>query len=252
MGRVEGKVCLVTGAADGLGKATAEVLVREGAEVIITDVNAEVGQRTALELGERARFVRQDVRDEAGWESLAAMIDKTYGRLDVLVNNAGVLERADIETATLESWRFVMAVNVEGVFLGIKHCAPLLRRARTGSIVNLSSTATLQGYPGAPSYVAAKGAVSALTKAVAMHFIKKGDKVRCNAVLPHTASSPMQRAGMEAAFAGIPPEQRPKVDIGSPYAIANSVLFLASEDSAEINGWELTVDRGTRLVVGSL
>jgi 3(or 17)beta-hydroxysteroid dehydrogenase len=252
MGRVEGKVCIVTGAADGLGKAAAEVLAREGATVIITDVNEAVGRQTAQAIGERALFVRQDVRDEAGWQDLAAMVGDRFGRLDVLVNNAGVLQRADIETVTLESWRFVMSVNVDGTFLGIKHCAPLLRRAGAGSIVNMSSTAILQGYPGAPSYVASKGAVAALTKAVAMHFIKKGEKIRCNAVLPHNAESPMQRAGVEAAFAGVAPEDRPPIDVGSPYAIANAVLFLASEESAEINGWELTLDRGSRLVVGSI
>jgi len=252
MGRVEGKVCIVTGGADGLGKADAIVLAREGATVVITDLNEEVGRRTAEEIGERALFVRQDVRDEDGWRDLVAMVEQKFGRLDVLVNNAGVLQRADIETVTLESWRFVMSVNVEGTFLGIKHAAPALRRAGGGSIVNMSSTATLQGYPGAPSYVAAKGAISALTKSVAMHFMKKGEKIRCNAVLPHNAESPMQKAGVEAAFAGVKPEDRPKIDTGSPFAIANAVLFLASDESSDINGYELNMDRGSSLIVGSL
>jgi 3(or 17)beta-hydroxysteroid dehydrogenase len=252
MGRVEGKVCIVTGAADGLGKADAIVLAREGASVVITDINEEVGRRTAEEIGERALFVRQDVRDEDGWRELVAMVENRFGRLDVLVNNAGVLQRADIESATLESWRFVMGVNVEGCFLGIKHCAPALRRTGAGSIINMSSTAVLQGYPGAPSYVAAKGAISALTRAVAMHFMQKGEKIRCNAVLPHNAESPMQRAGVEERFAGVPLDQRPKIDVGSPFAIANAVLFLASDESSDINGWELNMDRGSSLIVGSL
>jgi 3(or 17)beta-hydroxysteroid dehydrogenase len=249
---MEGKVCIVTGAADGLGKADAVVLAREGAQVVITDVNEEVGQRTAAEIGERALFVRQDVRDEDGWKALVEMVEQKFGRLDVLVNNAGVLQRADIETATLESWRFVMSVNVEGTFLGIKHCAPALRRAGKGSIINLSSTATLQGYPGAPSYVASKGAVSALTRAVAMHFMQRNEKIRCNAILPHNHESPMHKAGVEERFAGVRPEDRPKLDVGSPFAVANAVLFLACDDSSDINGCELTLDRGARLIVGSL
>jgi 3(or 17)beta-hydroxysteroid dehydrogenase len=249
---MDGKVCIITGAADGLGKADAIVLAREGATVVLTDVNEETGRRTAEEIGERALFVRQDVRDEEGWKALVAMVEQRFGHLDVLVNNAGVLQRADIETATLESWRFVMSVNVEAVFLGIKHSAPALRRAGKGSIVNLSSTATLQGYPGAPSYVAAKGAISALTRAVAMHFMQRGENIRCNAVLPHNAASPMQRAGVEERFAGVKPEDRPKLDIGSPFAVANAVLFLASDESSDINGWELNLDRGSKLIVGSL
>ena len=252
MGRVEGKVCIVTGGADGLGKADAIVLACEGAQVIITDLNEEAGRRTAEEIGERALFVRQDVRDEDGWRDLVAMVEQKYGRLDVLVNNAGVLQRADIESCELESWRFVMSVNVEGTFLGVKHAAPAMRRAGAGSIINMSSTAVLQGYPNAPSYVAAKGAIYSLTKAVAMHFMRKGEKIRCNAVLPHNAESPMQRAGVEAAFAGVKPEDRPKIDVGSPFAIANAVLFLASDDSSDINGQALNMDRGASLIVGSL
>jgi 3(or 17)beta-hydroxysteroid dehydrogenase len=252
MGRVEGKVCIVTGAADGLGKADAIVLAREGATVVLTDVNEEVGRRTDEEIGEKAIFVRQDVRDEDGWRDLVAMVEQRFGRLDVLVNNAGVLQRADIETVTLESWRFVMSVNVEGTFLGIQHCAPAMRRTGAGSIINMSSTAVLQGYPNAPSYVAAKGAIYSLTKAVAMHFMKRGEKIRCNSILPHSHASPMQREGVEAAFAGVKPEDRPKLDIGSPFAIANAVLFLASDDSSDINGQALNMDRGSSLIVGSL
>ena len=252
MGRVEGKVCIVTGAADGLGKADAIVLAREGATVVLTDINEEVGRKTAEEIGEKAIFVRQDVRDEDGWRDLVAMVEQRFGRLDVLVNNAGVLQRADIETVTLESWRFVMSVNVEGTFLGIKYAAPAMRRAGSGSIINMSSTATLQGYPGAPSYVAAKGAISALTRSTAMHFMKKGEKIRCNAVLPHNADTPMHRAGVAENFANVPPEKRPKIDSGSPFAVANAVLFLASDESSDINGWELNMDRGSSLIVGSL
>jgi 3(or 17)beta-hydroxysteroid dehydrogenase len=252
MGRVEGKVCLVTGAADGLGKADAILLAREGAMVVLTDVKTDKGLKTAAEIGDRAVFVTQDVRDEDGWRDLVALIEDRFGRLDVLVNNAGVLERGDIETASLESWRFVMAVNVEGAFLGIKHAMPALRRAGGGSIINMSSTAILQGYPNAPSYVAAKGAIFALTKSVAMHAMKRGDAIRCNAVLPHNHASPMQKAGVEAAFAGVRPEDRPAQDVGSPFAVAQAVLFLASEDSSDINGSALNLDRGGSLIVGSL
>ena len=180
------------------------------------------------------------------------MTEERFGRLDVLVNNAGILLRADIEEVTLADWRRVMAVNVEGTFLGIKHAMPAVRRAGGGSIINVSSTAILHGYPGAPSYVASKGAVFSLTRAVAMHALRRGERIRCNSILPHNAESPMQKAGVEAAFAGVAPEDRPPLDIGSPFAVANAVLFLASDESSDLNGTTINLDRGGSLIVGTL
>jgi 3(or 17)beta-hydroxysteroid dehydrogenase len=250
--RLAGKVCIVTGAAMGLGQADAIVLAREGAIVILTDVDAEQGAATAAEIGERALFVHHDVRDEQAWIDLVALVLARFGRLDVLVNNAGVLKRAHIEEATLEDWRFVQSINVEGTFLGIKHSIPAMRASGGGSIINVSSTAAQQGFPNGPAYTASKGAVLALTRSVAIHCLNRGDRIRCNAILPHVAESPMVHASLEESFAGIPVEQRPKVAMGSPFAVANAVLFLASDESSDLNGTTLNLDRGTACIVGQM
>lgn len=248
--RLAGKVCVVTGGVAGLGKADAIVLAREGAIVIITDVDAAQGKATADEIGERALFIQHDVRDEQAWIDLIAMTMARFGRLDVLVNNAGVLKRANIEEATLEDWRFIQSVNVEGTFLGIKHCIPAMRASGGGSIINVSSTAAQQGFPNGAAYTASKGAVLALTRSVAVHCMNKGDLIRCNAILPHVAESPMVHATLDETFAGIPTDQRPKVVMGSPFAVANAVLFLASDESSDMNGTAINLDRGTACIVG--
>jgi 3(or 17)beta-hydroxysteroid dehydrogenase len=222
-----------------LGKADAIVLAREGGRVVLTDVNEE-GARTADEIGGEAMFVRQDVRDEEQWRSLVGTVMDRFGRLDVLVNNAGVIRVGDIETVTLEDWRFVNAVNVEGTFLGCKYAIPAMRAGGSGSIVNVSSTAAILGFAGAPAYTASKGAVQALTRAIAVHCMIKGDRIRCNAIYPHLAESPMSRAhGGTTALA-------------SPYGVANAVVFLASDESSDLNGTFLNLDRGTACLVGEL
>jgi 3(or 17)beta-hydroxysteroid dehydrogenase len=239
MGRIDGKVCIVTGAADGLGKADAAVLAREGGRVVLTDVNNE-GENTARAIGGEAMFVHHDVRDEDQWRSLIATVADRFGRLDVLVNNAGVIHVDDIETAGLESWRYVNAVNVEGTFLGCKHAIPAMRASGGGSIINVSSTAAILGFPAAPAYTASKGAVQALTRSIAVHCMTRGDRIRCNAIYPHLAESPMSRAhGGTTALA-------------SPFGVANAVLFLASDESSDLNGTFLNLDRGAACLVGEL
>jgi 3(or 17)beta-hydroxysteroid dehydrogenase len=239
MGRIDGKVCIVTGAADGLGKADAIVLAREGGRVALTDLNAD-GEHTAREIGGEAIFVHHDVREEDQWRSLIATVLGHFGRLDVLVNNAGVLHADDIETATLDNWRFVNAVNVEGTFLGCKHAIPAMRDSGGGSIVNVSSTAAILGFPGAPAYTASKGAVQALTRSTAVHCMTRGDRIRCNAIYPHLAESPMSRAHGSTTV------------LASPFGVANAVLFLASDESSDLNGTFLNLDRGTACLVGEL
>ena len=239
MGRVDGKVCIVTGGAMGLGKADAIVLAREGGRVIVTDVSEE-GEATASEIGGDAMFVRHDVRNEDEWRSVVATALDRFGRLDVLVNNAGVIRMDDIETATLEDWRFVSSVNVEGTFLGCKHAIPAMRSGGGGSIVNVSSTAAILGFAPAPAYTASKGAIQALTRAIAVHCIERGDRIRCNAIYPHMHASPMSRSA-------IPDEQ-----LASPFAVANAVLFLASDESSDLNGTFINLDRGTSCLVAPL
>jgi 3(or 17)beta-hydroxysteroid dehydrogenase len=239
MGRIDGKVCIVTGGAAGLGKADATVLAREGGMVILTDVSTE-GEATAAEIGGDTFFVRHDVRDEDQWRAVVATAVDRFGRLDVLVNNAGVIKTDDIETATLEDWRFVTAVNVEGTFLGCKHSIPAMRTNGGGSIVNISSTAAILGFGGAPAYTASKGAVQALTRSIAVYCMQRGDRIRCNGVYPHLHRSPM------ATSANTPEIE---AQMSSPFAVANAVLFLASDESSDVNGWFINCDRGTSCLV---
>jgi 3(or 17)beta-hydroxysteroid dehydrogenase len=239
MGRIDGKVCLVTGGAMGLGKADAIVLAREGGRVVLTDVS-EAGEKVAAEIGGDTMFLRHDVRDENQWQAVIAATLDRFGRLDVLVNNAGVIRLDTIETATLDDWRFVNAVNVEGTFLGCKHSIPAMRAAGGGSIINMSSTTAILGFPDAPGYTASKGAIQALTRAVAVYCITRGDQIRCNGVYPHQHQSPM-------AEANNPPEAIS--EMSSPFAVANAVLFLASDESADLNGTFLNLDRGTSCLV---
>src|SRR5258706_2736720 len=178
-GRVEDKVAIVTGAASGIGRGTAEVLAREGARVVLTDVNEEQGREAAKAIGGDAVFVRHDVSDEASWHAVIEATLARFGRLDVLVNNAGIIIVADVEETTVEQWRKIMAVNAEGVFLGCKHAIPAMRRSGGGSIINLSSAAGLVGTPMFPAYSASKGAVRLLTKSVAAHCRGKGDAIPC-------------------------------------------------------------------------
>jgi 3(or 17)beta-hydroxysteroid dehydrogenase len=238
-GRINGKVCIVTGGAVGLGQAAAIVLAREGGRVVVTDVNVDEGEATVKDIGGDAVFLAHDVRDEDQWRRVIATTLDRFGRLDVLVNNAGVIVLDDIETATLENWRFVNSVNVEGTFLGCKHGIPAMRTSGgRGSIVNMSSTVAVLGFPAAPGYTASKGAIQALTRAVAVYCINRGDLIRCNGVYPHNAESPMARANSD-----------PGVSMGSPFAVANAVLFLASDESSDLNGTFLNLDRGTACLV---
>jgi 3(or 17)beta-hydroxysteroid dehydrogenase len=251
-GRVQDKVCLITGGAEGLGRADALALAREGARVIITDLNEVAGQATAAEIGPRGVFVHHDVRDEAGWRTLITDVMARFGRLDVLVNNAGVLRFGDIETVTLEDWRFVNGVNVEGTFLGCKHAIPAMRDSGGGSIINVSSTVAIQGYARSPAYTATKGAVQALTRSIAVHCMQRGYRIRCNAIHPHNAESPMVHRSHAAIFGALPEAQRPPLAAVPADGVANTVLFLSSDESSDFNGALLNLDRGTACIVGAI
>jgi 3(or 17)beta-hydroxysteroid dehydrogenase len=239
MARIDGKVCIVTGAAMGLGRVDAIVLAREGGRVVVTDVDRDAGEATVDELGGDAVFHHHDVRDEDRWREVVASVMHAFGRIDVLVNNAGVLRQGDVETASLEDWRFVNAVNVEGTFLGCKHAIPAMRAGGGGSIVNLSSTAAVMGFTGALAYTASKGAIQAMTRSIAVHCLQRGDRIRCNAIYPHLHESPMALGANDPGA----------VPLASPYGVANAVLFLASDESAELNGTFLNLDRGASALV---
>ena len=250
MGRVDGKVALVTGAASGLGRATSLRLASEGARVVLADINQAAGEALAKELGAAASFVRHDVSDEGDWEAAIATATTTFGGLDAVVNNAGIVLVRSIEETTLEEWRRVMAVNLDGVFLGCKHAVRAMRESG-GSIVNLSSAAGLIGTPPFAAYSASKGGVRLLTKTVATHCMQLGLPVRCNSIHPGGIDTPMTQTLAEAA-AGAGPitlqtlgkYAQVEAVLGKPDDIANLVLFLCSDESTLINGAEVAIDGG--------
>jgi 3(or 17)beta-hydroxysteroid dehydrogenase len=203
-GRVEGKVAIVTGGASGIGAATVRRLAAEGARVVVADVNRELGEAVAKEAGGAAAFAQHDVSDEASWMRLVSDTETRHGKLDVLVNNAGIVLMANVEETTLEQWRRVHAVNSEGVFLGCKHAIPALLASGGGSIVNVSSAAALVGMPAVAAYGASKGAVRSLTKAVAVHCLQRGYPIRCNSIHPGGMVTPMAQGLAEMAAAAPP------------------------------------------------
>ena len=180
MGRLQGKVAIITGAAKGLGEADARMFAREGATVILTDMDADNGERVAGEIGGSAEFHVQDVRDEQGWEDLIADVVSRHGKLDILVNNAGVVEPGTIETQTAEEYRFVMAVSADGAFFGCKYAVPAMKISGGGAIINMCSIASIVGEPIVVAYAMAKGAIESLTRSVAVHCANNQYNIRCN------------------------------------------------------------------------
>lgn len=253
MGRLTGKVAIITGGAKGLGEADARMFAREGATVILTDVDRENGARLASEIGGKAEFHYHDVREEAGWRTLIDDVVKRHGKLDILVNNAGVVELGTIETQTEEEYRFVMAVSADGTFFGCKHAVLAMKKTGGGSIVNMASIASVQGEPVVAAYSAAKGAIESLTRSVAVHCANNRYNIRCNSVHPAGILTPMVIGISEKASNS---ELRPASDtpppskLGEPDDIAYTVVFLASDESKFINGAAIRVDNGKSVVEG--
>lgn len=256
--RLVGKVAIVTGGAKGLGEADARLFAAEGARVVITDVDVANGERIAAEIGPAASFMLQDVRHEAEWAALIPEVMRRHGRLDVLVNNAGVVEAGTIEDATEKDYRFVMAVSADGTFWGCKHAIPAMRASGGGSIINMASIASVQGEATVAAYCAAKGAVEALTRAVAVHCAQLKDNIRANSVHPVGIDTPMVRSMPErmAALiaAGSPAGRQSAANagnrLGEPIDIANLVVFLASDESRFISGQAIVVDNTSSVTQG--
>lgn len=251
MKRVEGKVALVTGASLGLGRAAAVMLAREGARVVLSDLKAEEGGQVAEEIvasGGEAMFLRQDVSNEEDWRRVMASVASRFGPLDVLVNNAGVALSASIEDTSLEQWRWLMGINLDGVFLGTRYAIAAMKD-RGGSIINLSSIEGLIGDPNLAAYNASKGGVRLLTKSAALHCAKAGYKIRVNSIHPGYIRTPMVEGyvaaqadanAAEAAIAAL----HPLGHLGEPNDIAYGVLYLASDESKFVTGAELVIDGG--------
>ena len=251
MSRVAGKVVLVTGAGSGIGRATAKLLAAEGATVIVTDINRAGGLETVQQIGGKARFEEQDTSREADWKRLIDDILAREGKLNGLVNNAGISGPfpATFETESLEQWRRMLSVNVEGVFLGCKYGVPALRQSGGGSIVNLSSLAAFLGTPDLSAYGASKGAVRQFTKTVAIDCARKGYKVRCNSVHPGVILTPMGNAVMPNDKAREHSRRRiPIGDFGAPEDIAYGILYLISDESRFVTGTELVIDGGMNAI----
>lgn len=244
--RFHGKVALITGGAAGIGAATAELMVSAGGKVLIADLREELAKELVSRHPGSMIFVALDVRSEESWVAAIAYCEATYGRLDVLVNCAGVSfisGQLNPENITIEEWRAVNSVNVEGTILGCKHAIPALRRTGGGAIVNLSSIGALIETSLLYAYGASKAAVSHVTKSVASYCAKNDFNIRCNAVLPGPTETEMYRTLTDAQRA----ENARGIPIGypaRPIDIANAILFLSSDDSRYITGVQLSVDGG--------
>jgi NAD(P)-dependent dehydrogenase (short-subunit alcohol dehydrogenase family) len=248
MGQLDGRAGIVTGAASGIGAATARVLAREGAKLVLTDLDDTAGLALAEEVG--GIYVHHDVADEADWPGVVATAEKRFGRLDILVANAGIAIMGPAIDMSLADWRRQMAINVDGVFLSVKYCIPAMRRAgHGGSIVMLSSVAGLRGSAGLAGYSASKGAVRLFAKSIALECAQAGDAIRVNSVHPGIIATPIWTKMPGRANAPLDPERIADLTVplgkaGQAEEIANGILFLVSDQSSHMTGSELVIDGG--------
>lgn len=245
MGRLDGKVAIITGGARGMGQTTATLFTEEGGKVVIGDVLDAEGEALAQTLGSSAVYHHLDVSDETDWKTLIEMTMETYGRIDILVNNAAIYFYATIEETENDAFRRLLDVNVMGPFLGMKTVIPFMKQNQSGSIVNVSSTDGLRGSCGMGAYNTSKWGVRGLTKCIAMEVGPFG--IRVNSIHPGTVDTPMfnpdnqTRAELDATFA----QNFPGIAlgrVGDPLEIAQATLFLASDEAAYVSGAELAVD----------
>lgn len=252
MGRVDGKVVLVTGAASGVGKETALLLAREGARLILTDLDEAGVAAVAAEIGAAALAVRHDIALAADWRRVMAAGREAFGQLDALVNNAAILAMGSIEDTTLELWRKIQRTNAEGYFWGCKYGVAALRE-RGGSIINMASLAALSGMGGFCAYSASKGAVTALTRSVAAHCRNRGYGIRCNSIHPDAVKTPMIMNLAPPPGAGGPRRAQANgaMRMCLPLDVAQLILFLVSDESRYINASQLVIDNGQLMMDAS-
>lgn len=255
MGRLIGKIALITGGARGIGEATAELFVQEGATTLITDINDEAGFQLAQKLGNSAHYRHLNVASEEQWQETLNFIENNFGQLNILVNNAAILGAneglgaLDPENTSLETWRAIQANNLDGVFLGCKYAIKMMKHFKDCAIVNISSRVGIVGIPHNAPYAASKAGVRNLTKSVALYCAKQGYDIRCNSIHPGAILTPLWNAWLGEG------EQRdylinevsktiPMQKMGNGMDVARAILFLACEDSRYVTGTELIVDGG--------
>ncbi len=256
MGRVDDKVAIVTGGASGIGRGCALRLAEEGAKVLVTDIDEHGGRETVAQIeagGGTADFLPHDVTDEAAWAGVIAYALNKYQGLNILVNNAGIGIGGSILEMSLADWQRQQAINLDGVFLGVKHAIPAMRESGTGSIINMSSVAGLKGAANLAAYNATKGGVRLFTKGVALECAQSRWPIRVNSVHPGVIDTPIwtkvnpeffEEGENAVDLDGMAETGVPTGELGYPLDIANGVLFLASDESRYITGTELVIDGG--------
>lgn len=242
MGRLNGKVAIITGGARGQGAAHARTFVKEGAKVVITDILEEEGIALANEIGANAKFIKHDVTKESEWKKVVEDAESTYGPVDILINNAGIVIVKEIEEQTEEEYRRVIDINQTAVFLGMKTVLPSMKKTKEGSIINISSINGLRGAPGTSAYDSSKFAVRGMTKSAAQEFAKYN--IRVNSVHPGVIETPMvateeTKDQVTALVAGVPLARA-----GQPEDVSNLMVFLASNESSYCTGSEFVIDGG--------
>lgn len=252
MGRVDKKIALVTGAAQGLGAASALLLAKEGADVVLSDINIEKVAEQAHSIsdatGRKTLALHQDVTDAARWQSVLDEIEDQFGELNILVNNAGIGSIASVADESIEQWRRVHAVDLDSVFLGCKTALPLMSKSGSGSIVNVSSISGIIASHNLAAYNSAKAAVRHLSKSIALHCARERNNIRCNSVHPAFIDTPILDGfatgdDRDAALAKLG-RQIPLGRVGQPEDVAYAVLYLASDESAFVTGTEIRIDGG--------
>ncbi|MCM3239193.1 glucose 1-dehydrogenase [Heyndrickxia oleronia] len=246
--RLENKVAIITGGGTGIGRETALLFAKEGAKVVVTDINEESGSQTVKDLqanGNEALFIHHDVSNEDDWKKVAKETIDQFGKVDILFNNAGIYKIKPLAEIALDEWNRLMSINVTGVFLGMKHIMPLMAKQKKGSVINASSIAGLMGSPGHVLYGASKGAVRIMTKDAAMEYAHVG--VRVNSIHPGYIDTGMADYASEVTGSSkdeLGKNLFPLGHLGSVKDVANTVLFLASDESAFSTGAEFVIDGG--------
>jgi NAD(P)-dependent dehydrogenase (short-subunit alcohol dehydrogenase family) len=244
-GRLAGKVALISGGARGQGEAEARLFVKEGAKVVLGDILVDLGQKVAADIikqSGQATFVKLDVTKEADWQRAVDTTVQTYGKLNILVNNAGIFRTEGVEATSMELWNQVIAVNQTGTWLGMKYAVPAMRKASGGSIINISSGAGIIGTGMAAAYHGTKGAVRILTKTAAIEYAK--DNIRINSVHPGVVDTEMVRELLAQEGMHSLVQAHPLGRVGTSDDIAYGVLYLASDESSFVTGSELIIDGG--------